>query len=188
MVFRVKDIEKEMKEHAYLVFRTSLFKLFTVRFFIFFISVLMPMVVLLMLTSEVLGMKFLIDVMNENSLLITLFILLIAIHLNFFLFNYTFKVGNGHVIVYRFSFRGKKKIGEYTHKDHFLSFEEVRGTKGGTVRFFLVKPKEGKKEKRLPHGLSKRKTAAMRTAINNLSKGNSSSKVTYRDGRYNGTV
>jgi len=148
---------------TYQIFRISLLKLVIGRFLIIIAGVFLPLAFILHVVLDV-GMNV---SENAQTIIAIPIILLVAAYLNFFLLNYTFEVGNGHVIVSRLSLKGKKIIGQYKRSTHFLRFGEVRA-RGAVTRILYIKPKTGGKEKSFAHGLSKKKIKAMQEAIETL--------------------
>jgi len=148
---------------SYQVFRMSRFKLVIGHFLLAILGVFMPVMFVVYAVFH-LGLN-----LPENIWLIIALVtvLLLASYLNFFLLNYTFEVGNGHVIVSRLTLRGKKIIGQYKPSTHFLRFGEIYSG-GAVTRVLYISPKAGGKEKRFAHGLSKKKITEMQVAIGNL--------------------
>ena len=159
---------------SYSVFKTSLINLTTWRFLVTLGWIFALSVLPVMIFAEVMGIAFLQDFMSNNGLLVSVSVFLLAIYVNFFLFNFTFLVGNERVIVYRLGFKGKKKIGEYFSSDYIFQFENIRGKdRGGERRktgFFLVKSKDRSKRrsKSFPTGLSRFDIERMHYALDRL--------------------
>jgi len=143
------------------------------RFLIVLCWIFLLTILPLMFLTEGMGMTHLQHFLNNNGFLVTLGCLLVAIYVNFFLLNYKFLVGNSRVIVYRFSFKGKKKIGDFSNSDYTFEFETVRGKRGGSIGFFFIKPKakDGKRKrgKSYPTGLSRLDANAMHHTVEKLS-------------------
>ena len=164
--------DEDINESYYSVFKTSLTNLIIWRFFIVLCWVFLLTILPLMILSEITGMTFLRDFLANNSFLVTLGGLLITIYVNFFLLNYKFLVGNDRVIVYRFGYKGQKKIGDFSSSDYKFEFESVRGEIGGSIGFFFIKPKDkdGKRKrgKTFPTGLSRSDANAMHYTLEKL--------------------
>ena len=133
-------------DQNYLIFKTCWIKLVFLRFpmvwfFVFFFTALFFALFL----DEWLGIAFLYDWMNENQMEWHVAILIVSIYLNFFHFNYTLKIGNGYVKVYRFSFLGRK-VGAYSSLNHALEVTEI-STSRGNIKTFIAKRNEKKRGK-----------------------------------------
>lgn len=162
---------ENIDESAYSVFKTSKINLMIWRLLIVVCWVFVLTVLSVMIFAEAMRMTFLQDWMNNNGLLVLLGVLIITIYVNFFLFNYTFLVGNGRVIVYRHRLKGKKKLGEFLSSDYTFGFESIRGKRGGTIGFFLIKSRDSnrRRNKSFPAGLSNFDTERMHYAVGKLS-------------------
>ena len=159
-----------IKLSSYSVYKTNLINLIIWRFLIVLCWVFLLTVVPLMIFAGAMEMSGLQDWLSDNGFLVTLGGLLITIYVNFFIFNYTFLVGNGRVIAYRYRFKVQKKIGEFISSDYAFEFETIRGKRGGSIGFFFVKSKDGKRQKSrsFPTGLSRRDAETMHYMMEKL--------------------
>jgi len=165
------DVEK-INEAYYSAFKTNLLSLIFARFFIVLSWIFMLIILPLMILPELFGMAFLQRWMTNNGFLVTLAGLLTSIYVNFFFFNYKFLVGEGRVIVYRASFKGKKQIGIFPISDYTFEFETVRALRGGSIGFLFVKSKNNTKKRKkvsYPTGLSRSDADAMHHIVERLS-------------------
>ena len=167
---------EDIKLSSYSVFRTSLINLIIWRFLIAFCWVFLLTFVPLMIFAEAMDMTVLQNWISGNGFLVTLGVLLITIYVNFFLFNYTFLVGNGRVLVYRYRFKVQKKIGEFFASDYKFEFETIRGRRGGSIGFFFIKSKERKRGRSFPTGLSRPDAETMHYMVEKLSDVNTSKR------------
>ncbi|MCL2558989.1 MAG: hypothetical protein FWE07_00760 [Turicibacter sp.] len=137
---------------TYQIFRISLLKLVIGRFLIIIAGVFLPLAFILHVVLDV-GMNV---SENAQTIIAIPIILLVAAYLNFFLLNYTFEVGNGHVIVSRLSLKGKKIIGQYNAQ--LISYDLEKCVLGVLLQeFYISSRKRVVRKKVLLMGYQKRK-------------------------------